>query len=62
MTPGGSPASSINNKPSHAESNCVVEGFQMLTLPISAGALGRFSAIDVKLNGVMEKTNPSNGR
>jgi hypothetical protein len=27
-----------------------------------AGAVGRFPAIEVKLNGVTAKTNPSSGR
>jgi hypothetical protein len=31
-------------------------------LPISAGLVGRLPAIDVKLNGVTAKTNPSSGR
>ncbi len=31
----------------------VVDGFQMVTLPIRAGATFRFSAMEVKLNGVM---------
>ncbi len=38
------------------------EGFQTTTLPISAGAVGRFPAIEVKLNGVTASTNPSSGR
>jgi len=29
---------------------------------MSAGAVGRFPAIDVKLNGVTANTNPSSGR
>jgi hypothetical protein len=31
-------------------------------LPISAGAVGRFSAMEVKLNGVTANTKPSSGR
>ena len=31
-------------------------------LPISAGAVGRFPAMDVKLNGVTASTKPSSGR
>jgi hypothetical protein len=40
----------------------VGDGFQTTTLPISAGAVGRLAAIDVKLNGVIASTNPSSGR
>ena len=36
-------------------------GFQIATLPISAGALGRFPAIEVKLNGETANINPSKG-
>ena len=35
-----------------AASCCVVDGFQITTLPISAGAVGRLPAMAVKLNGV----------
>jgi hypothetical protein len=31
-------------------------------LPSSAGAVGRFAAIDVKLKGVTANTKPSSGR
>ena len=37
-------------------------GFQTTVLPISAGAVGRFPAIAVKLNGVIARTKPSSGR
>ena len=36
-----------------AASVCVGDGFQITVLPISAGAVGRFPAIAVKLNGVI---------
>ncbi|GAB3992732.1 hypothetical protein GCM10029992_02610 [Glycomyces albus] len=43
--------------------NCwVVEGFQITVLPIRAGAVGRFPAMAVKLNGVIATTKPSRGR
>ena len=38
------------------------DGFHTTTLPSSAGAVGRFPAIEVKLNGVMASTKPSSGR
>ena len=37
-------------------------GFHNITLPINAGAVGKFPAIDVKLKGVIAKTNPSKAR
>ena len=40
----------------------VTDGFQTTVLPIRAGAVGRFPAIEVKLNGVIATTNPSRGR
>jgi len=36
-------------------------GFHMTTLPMIAGAAGRFPAIAVKLKGVVAKMNPSSG-
>jgi hypothetical protein len=36
-------------------------GFHKITLPIIEGAVGRFAAIAVKLNGVTAKINPSRG-
>ena len=39
-----------------------VAGFHSTVFPISAGAVGRLPAIDVKLNGVSANTKPSNGR
>ena len=53
MTPGGIPASSSSSIVSDAASCWVGEGFQITVLPISAGAVGRFPAIAVKLNGVI---------
>ena len=52
MTPGGSPASSSSRIVRCAEYCCVGEGFQITTLPMSAGAVGRLPAMAVKLNGV----------
>ena len=37
-------------------------GFQTEVQPTIAGALGRLAAMLVKLNGVIERTNPSRGR
>ena len=45
-----------------ADKSCVSAGFHTATLPISAGAVGRLAAIDVKLNGETAKTKPSRGR
>ena len=45
------------------EENCWVGlGFHTTVQPISAGAVGRLPAIEVKLNGVIARTNPSSGR
>ena len=41
---------------------CVGDGFQITTFPIKAGAVGKFPAMDVKLNGVIASTKPSSGR
>jgi hypothetical protein len=62
MTPGGSPAASSSCIVRYAAKVCVGEGFHTTVLPIRAGALGRFPAIAVKLNGVMAYTKPSSGR
>jgi hypothetical protein len=43
-------------------SACFSDGFHTTTLPIIAGAVGRFPAIAVKLNGVTARTKPSRGR
>ena len=40
----------------------VEAGFHTTVFPISAGLVGRLPAIDVKLNGVTAKTNPSRAR
>ena len=51
-TPGGIPAASRRSIVTEAASCWVCDGFHTTTLPMSAGAVGRFPAIDVKLNGV----------
>ena len=53
MTPGGMPASSqqLHEVVAPTAWRCDA-GFHTTMLPISAGAVGRFAAIDVKLNGV----------
>src|SRR6266568_3843902 len=61
-TPGGSPAASRSFSSQWAENIALGAGFQSTTLPRSAGAVGRFAAIAVKLNGVTARTNPSRGR
>ena len=52
MTPGGMPAASYSFIRWNAEYIALDAGFQTTVLPIRAGAVGRFAAIDVKLNGV----------
>ncbi len=52
ITPGGSPAASSSRIRWYAASVWVGAGFHTTVLPISAGAVGRFPAIAVKLNGV----------
>ena len=52
ITPGGSPASSRIFSVYHALSIAVPAGFHTTVLPISAGAVGRFPPIAVKLKGV----------
>ena len=52
MTPGGSPAASSSFMMYQALGIAVEAGFQTTVLPISAGAVGRLPAIEVKLNGV----------
>ena len=52
-TPGGNPAASSSCMVRYADNVWVIEGFQTTVFPISAGAVGRFAAIDVKLNGVI---------
>ncbi len=52
-TPGGNPAA-INKSIVREAATCWVgDGFHTTVLPISAGAVGKFPAIAVKLNGVM---------
>lgn len=53
ITPGGRPAASSSRIVWKADSVCVGDGFHTTVLPISAGAVGRFPAMAVKLNGVM---------
>jgi len=53
MTPLGRPASSRSCISRTAAWVCVGEGFQTTTLPISAGAVGKFPAIALKLKGVI---------
>jgi hypothetical protein len=62
ITPGGKPAASKRRMMKCAAYCCVGLGFQMTTLPIRAGAVGRLPAIEVKLNGVIAYTKPSRGR
>ena len=45
-----------------AESIAERDGFHTTVLPISAGAVGRLPAMEVKLKGVTASTNPSRGR
>src|SRR5215831_11862832 len=62
MTPGGMPAASYSFISQYALYIALDAGFHTTVLPISAGAVGRFAAIEVKLNGVTAKTKPSSGR
>ena len=62
ITPGGRPAASSSRIVYQAARVWVGLGFQTTVLPISAGAVGRFPAIAVKLNGVIARTKPSSGR
>src|SRR5687767_7509741 len=52
ITPGGSPAASRSFINQYALGMALEAGFQTTVFPISAGAVGRFPAIEVKLNGV----------
>src|SRR2546423_165723 len=61
-TPGGRPAASSSCMRKCAENCWVGLGFQTTVQPISAGAVGRLPAIEVKLNGVIARTKPSSGR
>src|SRR5437867_7288056 len=62
MTPGGSPAASKISMMTWAAYTAVDAGFHSTVLPMIAGAVGRLPPIEVKLNGVTAKTNPSSGR
>ena len=53
ITPSGSPAASSTSNVSCAARCWVGEGFHTTVLPISAGAVGKFPAMAVKLNGVI---------
>src|SRR5689334_18168334 len=61
-TPGGSPAASSSFRMNQFEKTVLDAGFHSTVFPMSAGAVGRFAAIDVKLKGVTAKTKPSSGR
>ncbi len=62
ITPGGRPAAASNDMVWWAASCWAGEGFQTTVLPMIAGAVGRFAATEVKLNGVTARTKPSSGR
>src|SRR5687768_1552897 len=62
ITPGGRPAASRSSMMTCAEYTAVDAGFHTTVLPITAGAVGKLPAIDVKLNGVTANTNPSRAR
>src|ERR1051326_3444366 len=51
LTPAGMPAASYSFINQYALYMALEAGFHTTVLPISAGAVGRFAAIDVKLNG-----------
>ncbi len=40
----------------------VEAGLRTTVLPMIAGAVGRFTPMEVKLNGVTARTKPSSGR
>src|ERR1700680_1605951 len=62
ITPGGRPAASKSRIRQGAENIALDACFPTPRLPMSAGAVGRLAAIDVKLNGVTAYTNPSSAR
>src|SRR6185369_16460830 len=62
ITPGGIPASASSLHRNQFEYTDVEAGFHTTVFPMSAGAVGRLPAIDVKLNGVTANTKPSSGR
>src|ERR671939_260556 len=61
-TPGGSPAATRSFITYQLEKIDDEAGFQRTVLPMRAGAVGRFAAMEVKLKGVTAKTKPSSGR
>mmetsp|Transcript_35646 Transcript_35646/g.63698 ORF Transcript_35646/g.63698 Transcript_35646/m.63698 type:complete len:256 (-) Transcript_35646:206-973(-) len=60
--PSGSPASFRIFKMIQHPRMLLSEGFQRLTLPMTAGAEWRLAAIAMKLKGVIAATKPSKGR
>src|SRR3970040_278508 len=58
ITPSGSPASRSRHMMCHDESTAAAAGFHTTVHPISAGDVGRFPQIAVKLKGVIAYTNP----
>ena len=62
ITPSGKPAFLNTSIVTLAAKVCLSEGFQTTTFPIKAIQDGKLPAIAVKLNGVIAKVNPSNGR
>src|SRR5262245_20081083 len=62
ITPGGRPAASNSRIRYQLLRIDDDAGFHSTVLPISAGAVGRFPAIDVKLKGVTANTKPSSAR
>jgi hypothetical protein len=62
MTPGGNPAASISFMRCQPVKTVDDAGFHNTVLPMSAGAVGRFPAIEAKLKGVTANTKPSRAR
>lgn len=62
MTFGGKPASMRIWYTSQFDAMAAGDGFHTTTLPIRAGAAGRFPPIAVKLKGEIAYTKPSRGR
>src|SRR5574337_952107 len=62
MTPGGRPASRSSSTKYQLLNIAEGEGLNTTVLPMSAGAVGRFPAIEVKLKGVAAYTKPSSAR
>ena len=61
LFPGDGFAYSHYHWDGHCGKTAEEAGFQIETLPIITGAVGRLPAIEVKLNGVIAKINPSSG-